>query len=154
MVDAGSQCFELACIPTPNSVLPKSFTHIGSADILALPTLDMTTKKLWGKNFKNYFLVMVSLLNRQLSKIPQLKPLLNEYVLLSTINCSLSLDKFWEQFDMILQATMWAIPTMVPSNIPYSPEQMVFGIDMIFWQKSQCWLATHQQKMQSTGHQK
>ena len=43
-----------------------------------------------------------------------------------------SLNKFQEQLDITLQATTWAIHTTVPSNVPYSPRQMVFGMDMIF----------------------
>lgn len=47
-----------------------------------------------------------------------------------------SLNKFREQLDTILQATAWAIHSTFPSNIPCSPSQMMFGIDMIFRQKA------------------
>ena len=41
---------------------------------------------------------------------------------------------FYDELDRITQAIAWSIRTTVPSNIQYSPAQLVFGINMIFCQ--------------------
>jgi hypothetical protein len=45
------------------------------------------------------------------------------------------IENWEEDVTRILQAVAWAINTTTPSNMPYSPGQLVFGMDMIFRQK-------------------
>ena len=40
-----------------------------------------------------------------------------------------------DELDTIVQACAFAVRTTVPSNSPYAPAQMAFGMDMIFQQK-------------------
>ena len=42
---------------------------------------------------------------------------------------------FYDEFDQIIEAIAWSVCTTVPSNLPYSPAQLIFGKDMIFCQK-------------------
>ena len=46
-----------------------------------------------------------------------------------------SMDNWHEDVNHLIQACAWAIRTTVPSNIPYNPSQLTFGMDMIFRQK-------------------
>ncbi len=44
-------------------------------------------------------------------------------------------DDWKEDNVTLIQACTWAIRTATPSNSPYSPSQLAFGMDMIFRQK-------------------
>ena len=44
-------------------------------------------------------------------------------------------DNFLKDIDAVVQACAYVTRTTVPSNIPYSPLQMAFGVDMLFCQK-------------------
>ena len=41
------------------------------------------------------------------------------------------LDSWHEDIDALIQAIAWALCTTVPSNVPYSPGNLAFGMDMI-----------------------
>ena len=60
------------------------------------------------------------------------------------------IDNWHEDVNYLIQAVAWAIRTTVPSNIPYSPGQLTFGMDMIFRQKTAIdWqLLKHQRRKQ------
>ncbi|KAL7477539.1 hypothetical protein ACHAW6_010840 [Cyclotella cf. meneghiniana] len=45
-------------------------------------------------------------------------------------------DDWEEDVAMLIQACAWAICTTTPSNSPFMPIQLTFGMDMIFQQKA------------------
>jgi hypothetical protein len=47
-----------------------------------------------------------------------------------------SIDDWHEDINHLLQSCACAIRTTVPSNAPYNPSQLVFGVDMIFCQQA------------------
>ena len=47
-----------------------------------------------------------------------------------------NVDDWSKDVNQLIQACAWAIRTATPSNIPYSPGQLVFGNDMVFRQKT------------------
>ena len=46
-----------------------------------------------------------------------------------------SIDHWHEDINNLLQACAWAIQTTSPSNSPYNPCQLTFGMEMIFRQQ-------------------
>ena len=44
-------------------------------------------------------------------------------------------DNWQDDIEHLIQAVAWALRTTTPSNIPYNPGQLTFGMDMIFCQK-------------------
>ncbi|KAL7474511.1 hypothetical protein ACHAW6_000485, partial [Cyclotella cf. meneghiniana] len=45
-------------------------------------------------------------------------------------------DNWEEDVEALIQACTWAIRTTTPSNSPFTPSQLTFGMDMIFRQKA------------------
>ena len=45
-----------------------------------------------------------------------------------------SIDDWHEDVNQLIQACGWVIRTTSPSNLPYNPSQLAFGMDMIFRQ--------------------
>ena len=67
-----------------------------------------------------------------------------------------SIDHWHEDVDHLLQACAWAIRTTTPSNGPYNPSQLAFGMDMIFRQKIKVdWqLLKEQRRIQAIANNK
>ena len=140
MIDAGSHLIEIGLIPTANSYScaivfdtqwlcryprPSKVGHDNGKEFMGeefqelLRSYDITPEPTTVKN-------------------PTANALVERANL--SIGDQLRIRKFniehWEEDAVhMLQAVAWALNTTTPSNMPYSPGQLVFGMDMIFRQK-------------------
>jgi hypothetical protein len=137
IVDAGSGWIELKLIPTANS---KSCAMQFDKQWLChyqRPTEcgHNNSSKFIGEEFQELLLSYGIKSEPTTVKNPTAQSVIEclHLTLGDSLCTSIHSDNDWQDdTDHLIQVVGWALRTTTPSNIPYNPGQMTFGMDMIF----------------------
>jgi hypothetical protein len=140
MVDAGSRWLELALIPTANAKScttqfdkqwlcryprPTECGHNNGTEFIA-------------EEFQELLISYAIKSKPTTVKNPTAQSVIERLHLTlgDSLRTSIYTDDNWQDdIDHLFQAVAWALHTTTPSNIPYNPGHITFGMDMIVRQK-------------------